>query len=60
MCDNPFPREMERTCLFPAHKESMNSQSRDSTKVHVDEPMSFIGVTNRDIEEKVPARTEMN
>ena len=59
MCDNPFPREMECTCLFPAHKESMTCQSADSTKVHVGEPMSFIGVTDRDVDEKVLARTEM-
>lgn len=31
----------------------------DSTKVHVGEPMSFIGVTDRDVGEKVPARKEM-
>ena len=45
--------------IWNAHKESMTCQSTDSTKVHVGEPMSFIGVTDRDVDEKAPALTEM-
>lgn len=49
---------MEYTSLFPAHKESTTCQSTDSPKVHIGEPISFIGVTDRDVGENVPARKE--
>ena len=40
-----FPRETQHTCLLTTDKEPMMGQSKDTTKVQLGEPMSFIGVT---------------
>lgn len=45
LCDRTFPEEMQYTCLLTPDREPTTDQSKDTIQVHLDEPMSYPGVT---------------
>jgi hypothetical protein len=44
-CDKTFSEERKHICLITPSREPMIDQSTGTTRVQLDEPISFIGVT---------------
>jgi hypothetical protein len=54
-----FSEGMQHTCLLTTDREPMTDRDMDTTKVQLDEPMSFIGFTYRSMGEGLLTGTEM-
>ena len=54
-----FPGEKQYICLLTSEWNPTTDQSTDTTKVQLGEPMSFIGVTYRNMGEELLIGTEM-
>lgn len=52
MCDNTFSGEMKCIFLHMPDRVPMTDQSADTAKDQLSEPMSFIGITWRDMGER--------
>lgn len=48
-----------RKCLTTPDREPTTYQSRDTIKIQLDEPVSFIGVTHRNMDEGLLIRAEI-
>lgn len=59
VCDKIFPGEMMHTHLLTPNRKPMTGQSTDNTNVQLNEPISFIGVSYRSVDERLLTGAEI-